>query len=328
MRPLLVTSIFSCVVVLPLALEVCTELMGFLGSAVAYVIFQATQVTLLMIYLVWKRPHVAETWPGIGCWKESLEWEPMMEYLHLGAGGMFAQSEWIYWEALGLIIGKMGVLELSVYTIPNQVVMAMCMSPFAFGIALAIRMGVTFNTSVARVQQIVLTTLVASAILFGLVTIAMYVCSDAIFSVFTNDPEVLGLAHKIWWKVCVLNFNVAIFGILTGIATGLGAQWTLGAVNFFFLWGFGIPVTYYFAWLQGGGLETAWNWINPPYTCMNISLCAIFTTTDWYKVQEKIKSGEIVDFSAELEPRYHHNTGMLPTTTTNQDATEITSLLR
>ena len=97
MRPLIYVSMFCCVLVLPIALEVCTERMGFLGSAVAYVIFQAFQPILLLLYLHKVQPHVAGSWPGWSVWKEALRWEPMMEYLHLGAGGILAQSEWIYW---------------------------------------------------------------------------------------------------------------------------------------------------------------------------------------------------------------------------------------
>lgn len=93
-------------------------------------------------------------------------------------------------------------------------------------------------------------------------------------------------------QVAIYNWNVSIFGILWGIATGLGLQWTLGVINLFFLWGFGIPVTYYFALVQGGGLNAAWTWINAPYTGMNISLIILFCTLDWKVVQAKILSRE------------------------------------
>ena len=72
-------------------------------------------------------------------------------------------------------------------------------------------------------------------------------------------------------------------------------QWGLGAVNFTFLWIFGIPVTYHFALVKGGGLDSAWTWINVPYAMMNLTLIAIFVTKDWHAVQAKIRSGEIVE---------------------------------
>jgi hypothetical protein len=35
----------------------------------------------------------------------------MVDYITLGMGGMFAQSEWIFWEAIGLVIGLLGVVS-------------------------------------------------------------------------------------------------------------------------------------------------------------------------------------------------------------------------
>jgi Na+-driven multidrug efflux pump len=293
------------VIILPIALEIFTANFGFLGSAMAYVCFQAIQTILLLLYLWWKQPQTTGTWPGLGCWREALKYKPMMEYLHLGAGGILAQSEWIYWEALGLIVGKMGVLQLSVHTIPNQVVMAMAMTPFAAGISLSIRMGVTLSQSVQRTKMIVAVTVLVSSLVSGIVSIVIFFKSRWIFAIFTTDEQVMGLAQSVWWKVCTFNFNVSIFAILCGVATGLGQQWTLGAVNFFFLWIFGLPVTYYFALVRGGGLDAAWTWINVPYACMNLSLLAIFVTADWHKVRDKIQERIVADPSTELESQTH-----------------------
>ena len=82
-------------------------------------------------------------------------------------------------------------------------------------------------------------------------------------------------------------------------------QWTLGAINFFFLWIFGIPITYYFALVRGGGLASVWTWINVPYTCMNIALIIIFIMADWQEVHEKIiereEACEALDVETQLE---------------------------
>eukprot|EP00797_Seminavis_robusta_P022883 Sro36_g022690.1 Uncharacterized transporter C323.07c (327) ;mRNA; r:16697-17677 len=280
----------------------------------AYVTFQASQSILLIIYLYWKRPYVAETWPDVfdkDAWKKALQWKPLMEYMNLGAGGMFAQSEWIFWEALGLIIGKLGVLELSTHTIPNQIIMMACLAPFAFGTALAIRMGITLTLNnnnhnkkngnhplpvdgVKSTQTMVIGIVTLCTILFGIMTIFLYIYQEWICGFFTTEAEVLAMAHKIWWKVALFSFNVAVFALFSGVATGLGMQWSLGAVNFFFLWVFGVPVTYHATITMGGGLEAAWMWINVPYLLMNVSLFGIFVTTDWYKIQEKILLGELV----------------------------------
>jgi multidrug resistance protein, MATE family len=316
MMPLIHVSLFSCVIVLPVALEIMTGAFGFLGSAMAFVIFQATQCILLLTYLYWRRPHVAQTLPGLGreSWRQALQWQPLMTYLSLGAGGMFAQSEWIFWEALGLIIGLTGVLGLSAHTVANQVIMLSFVCPYAFGTALAIRMGIKLSQkvdnnihsappdSVRQTQRMVMITVGLSTTMFVAATMLLYILRLRFYSFFTTEPEVIALVERIWWKVCVFGINCSVFAQLIGVVTGLGMQWYLGSVNFFFLYGFGLPVTYYSTITLGGGLEAAWTCINVPYALMNITLLGIFFFTDWHKIQEKILSGEIVQ-DPEVPPR-------------------------
>jgi len=290
MKPLILVSLLCTCVILPLSLQICINAMGFLGSAVGYVIFQVSQALSLLFYVYWKQPHDPRTWSGLSLKivASALEWDQMKEFIHLGMGGIVAQCEWIFWEALGLVVGKLGVVALSVHTIPNQTIMAFCMVPFSFGVALAIRMGISLPVSVKRTQAIVLATAAFSALLFGLVSIGVYVYQDQIVGFFTTDDDVKELAEVVWSKVSLFNFNVAIFGILVGIATGLGKQWPLGVINFVFLWLFGLPMIYYTAIVLDQGLDGAWFWMNVPYLCMNITLIILFLFTDWNQVQEQI----------------------------------------
>ena len=92
-----------------------------------------------------------------------------------------------------------------------------------------------------------------------------------------------------------------MFALLWGVATGLGMQWTLAAINIVFLWALGIPVTYYLALVQKGGLAMVWTLINAPYLCMNISLTILFLMSDWGKVQAKIRERDEIEATSELE---------------------------
>jgi hypothetical protein len=92
-----------------------------------------------------------------------------------------------------------------------------------------------------------------------------------------------------------------MFALLWGVATGLGMQWTLAAINLVFLWAFGIPVTYYLALVKNGGLAMVWTLINAPYLCMNISLIILFLLSDWGKVQAKIRERDEIEATSELE---------------------------
>jgi hypothetical protein len=127
MTPLVIVCLVCCIFVLPIGVFgfLQESWLGFLGSAWTIVMFQASQAILLLCYLIRWHPHTQGTWPG-------LSWTTIQQafrepkgafgtYFCLGLGGMLATSEWIYWESLTLLIGTMGVVPLSVHTIPTQV---------------------------------------------------------------------------------------------------------------------------------------------------------------------------------------------------------------
>jgi len=99
----------------------------------------------------------------------------------------------------------------------------------------------------------------------------------------------------VFTQVVLFNTNVAIFALLSGVATGLRMQWSQAAINLLFLWVFGIPITYYLALVRNGGLAMVWTLINVPYVCMNTCLILLFVRSDWYKVQAKIQQREDMD---------------------------------
>ena len=302
-RPLLIVLGISCVIVLPVALEVCTTIIGFLGSAVAYSVYQTSQAVLLVLYIWRFQPHRAETWPGLRSLKNAFRFKPFKAFLSLGLGGMFAQSEWVYWEAQGLMIGSLDVVSLAAHTIPNNLIMVTFMIPFGAGTALSIRMGTTLATNVPRTKKLVISTVSACMVVLAFVSVLMYAFRESIFAIFTTDEQVLARADMIWWKVCLFNFSAGLFAVLCGVAAGLGMQWTLALVNIGCLFGVGLPSTYYFSLVKHGGLGAAWTWINVPYILMNGILITSFAATDWYKISDEINARETQAAEAELLQR-------------------------
>jgi MATE family multidrug resistance protein len=191
MAPLVFVLIGTCGIVLPLALDRLVPWLGFIGSAYAILIYQASQAGLLLLYLIYKRPHNAMTWPGLQCWREALAWKQFTAYMRLGTGGMLAASEWWYWEVLCLLVGTLGVLPLSVHTIPTQVLTVSFMIPIGIGIALSIRLGATLPRNVKRAQQLVVGCGLFSIALFGIMSLLMWTCRNYIFGLFTTEQDVL-----------------------------------------------------------------------------------------------------------------------------------------
>lgn len=301
MMPLVLATLCSVFVILPTSLHILVPTMGLQGSALAILIYQVSQAGLVLLYLVWKKPHHPETWPDLSCWREALLWKPFVQYIRLGTGGIMASSEWIWWEMLTLMIGTLGVVPLSVHAIPTQVILTCFMLPYGIGIALSIRIGAILPTDFRRAKRLTLWSVLVSSVVFAVFSIAMYVMRERICSWFTTDPEVLAGAKEIWWKIAFSFFQSSYFGIFTGISYGLGMQWTQGWATVVFMWLFSLPAIYIHGIVFNGGLSAVWTWIYPPYIGINTIMAYKFIVADWEAISRSIRTREGINESDEAD---------------------------
>lgn len=296
MMPLVFTSLVGTCLILPTCLHFLVPLYGFIGSAYSILVYQMAQAVLLFCYLYFFQPHHTETWPGLSyqtCVRDALDWPAFSLYLKLGAGGMLASGEWIWWEFISLLIGRLGIVALGVHTIATQVITVTFMLPYGIGTGLAIRVGAILPRNVQRAQQLVILCCMVSTVFFVAASILLHTQRVAIIDIFSADSEIQDGAEEIWWKIVVYFFLLCIFGIITGVATGLGMQWTLGFTNVVFLWLVSLPGLYWFGIVvDGASLSTAWSWIFPPYLGMNLVLLYKFWVSDWNKISAAIRERE------------------------------------
>jgi Na+-driven multidrug efflux pump len=132
----------------------------------------------------------------------------------------------------------------------------------------------------------------------------LYIARYQVFAIFSKDPFVLEAADSIWWKVVVYFLALSVFGIVTGVAVGLGMQWTLGWANIIFLWFVALPGLYLSAIHFNGGLSAAWSWIYPPYLFMNVILIYRFYVSDWNVISLEIRRREGMDKEPSIENDY------------------------
>jgi len=211
------------------------------------------------------------------------------------------RSEWVYWETLSLAIGKLGVTALAVHTVPTQVITVSFMLPLGLGIALAIRLGSSLPVSVPHAKHLVLATLIVGTLIFSVLSWFLYHYRTSIFRIFTDDPDVMMGCERIWWQVCVYYSQLSIYALNMGIATGLGMQWTLGAITFCFLWVVGLPAAWYIGVYRMASLEVTWSFIYPPYIFMNCILLVAFVCKDWDAVQRDILARETEELDGEMD---------------------------
>jgi multidrug resistance protein, MATE family len=280
---------------LPFLLDGLVTAFGFVGSALAILVYQVSQVVLLIGYLWWHEPHQEGTWPGLGAWRAALEWKPLKAYLSLGMGGILSASEWIYWEILGLMVGTLGKLPLAIHTVPTQVISTAFMMPLGIGMALSIRLGQTLPRSVKRAKQLAAWTLGFTIVLVTMVSVGLYVFRVRIYQIFTTEQDVLDGCDLIWPQVVIYSWSLSMFAVCMGIASGLGMQWTLGVITFICLWIVGLPAVWYFAIYREGGIQVVWNCVFPPYLIMDIILIYRFYVADWDAISHEIRIRECIE---------------------------------
>ncbi|KAL7564842.1 hypothetical protein ACA910_001588 [Epithemia clementina (nom. ined.)] len=310
--PLIVTTVVSNVLVFPMTLQFFDYLLdeGFLAPAWATVIYYLFECVLVLSLLGYYQPHYPETWPDItnmAVWQQALAWPSMSAYLSLGLGGILTYLEWVYWEALSLMVGTFGVLPLSAHTIPSQILDVAYMLPWAMGIAVSIHLGhliakpLSSSSSslpvsqphVPQSQTLACMSLLTAVMGFGIPSIFLYLYArPTIVHWFTEDEDVMELCRQIWFHVCMLFFVLAMYAVVIGIAIGLGLQWTLGIVTVLCLWCVGFPAAYYLAVVQGGGLQAAWMCFWPPYVLINLIMCLVFWSADWNDISYQIRQRE------------------------------------
>mmetsp|Transcript_6276 Transcript_6276/g.8163 ORF Transcript_6276/g.8163 Transcript_6276/m.8163 type:complete len:512 (-) Transcript_6276:259-1794(-) len=289
MAPMVVSTLVSTLVVLPLALEALTGLFGFIGVALSFSLFYISNSLIVILWLWYSKSNRTGTWPGLSAWQEALAWKKFKAFMILSVGGMLAYLEWAYWEILTLIIGTFGALPLSAHTVPRQVSDMGYILPISIGLALAIRLGATISRNVLHARLLTVTTLLVGFFLFGSIAIAAYFCRGSMIGYFTQEAEVVKICNEIWLNACLYFFFSSIFGINLGISIGLAMQWTFGVVTVICMWLIGMPTTYYFAVVRKGGLSAVWACIWPPYLLINLCMCVLFMMKDWDSVSKQIR---------------------------------------
>jgi Na+-driven multidrug efflux pump len=169
------------------------------------------------------------------------------------------------------------------------------MMAFGIGVSLSVRLGVTLPRNVRRAKQLVWGTYLVSGFLFGLGSWALYRYRGYIYHIFTTDPLIMAGCEEIWGKVCLYFFLVSWFALSTGVANGLGKQWTLGLLLLGIFWCFGVPSLWYYGIDEAESLNVVWKWINPPYVFINLALLVVFVQADWDEISMDICKREGID---------------------------------
>mmetsp|Transcript_15781 Transcript_15781/g.24027 ORF Transcript_15781/g.24027 Transcript_15781/m.24027 type:complete len:221 (-) Transcript_15781:285-947(-) len=206
---------------------------------------------------------------------------------------------------MGTIVGMMGVIPLSVHTIPAVAVSLTFNIPLSIGNALSVRLGKTLPVSVPRAIWLSFGTYIFGLLVLLMVCASLDIWRESVLAFFTNEAVVKEGCEEIWPDVVAFIFHIGIFALNLGISNGLGKQMVIGAWTVIFLWILGLPLIYYTAIVQGGGLTKLWHWLYLPYLLVNIIMSFNFIF-DWEELGKEIRIREKLD-----SPINHDETNQL-----------------
>jgi Na+-driven multidrug efflux pump len=191
-----------------------------------------------------------------------------------------------------IIVGAIGSVELATHTVNASVSFMTFHLGVGFMVAICTRIGNILPVSVQKAKSICVWGSLFSYFVFAAVNLLVYTFDKAIISIFTNDPDVIAGCQQTWLDLFIFMLSINLFYVNSGIAVALGKQWILGVLTGLSMFGLGVPSIIYFAIIKGGGIESVWFWMWPPYVLLNIILTGIFLRADWEKISSFIRIRE------------------------------------
>ena len=303
--PLVTASVVSCFLVHPLLLRWLVPYLGFIGSGVAVSFTQTIMALIVFLYLYIKPEHHPQTWPGLSrkFLVESLQPQPVALFLKMSLGGVFALSEWWFWEINCFIVGSFGIIPLCVHTIAYNLVPLLFMIPLGISIGLTVRMGILLATDVPRAKKVATWCMGFTILVGAIVSGSLFLLRVPIVLLFTNDPKVLQGCEEIWPKLCIYTFILHIFGINSAILRALGMQWHIAAIIFGTCWVGALPTIVYFSIYRGGGLDAIWTILPFFYIIMQFLLAMCYTVgCSWEDIGHSIREEHLRRRSNSINP--------------------------
>lgn len=281
----------------PIILKYAISRYGFYGSGWAISITQSVQYLLCLAYIYFSGEYIPQTWPGLNLstMRDALNIKGLQTYLKLSFGGIFALSEWWFWEAICFLSGKFGVIDLCIHTVSYQLIPITFMVPLGVSIGLTVRMGVLLPVDVQGAKKLAAYTMTIVLIIGVLISCMMYKYQESIISLFTDDEEVIAGCKIIWFRLCIYNVLLYMFCMSRGILSALGLQWRTAVTMIICLWFIAIPTIVYCCINRGGGFFMMWRILPWTYVFLDIALTFCYVFADWEEIGARIKSESSIE---------------------------------
>lgn len=236
--------------------------LGVQGAAIAVLVVQATQLTLMLTYALWL-PQARRFALMQRFWRP--DWGALWHVLRLGLPvGITAVAEIAMFTSANLMMGWIGVVPLAAHGIALQIASIAFMVHLGLSNAATIRIGQSQgHGDAAAMREISFTVIVLSLAVTGVVIAVFLSIPEILVGAYLDmgkpmAPEILSLAIflLVWAAIFQLadGMQAIALGLLRGVQDTRVPMW-LTAIAY---WGVGLPASYLLAFFAGFGPGGIW----------------------------------------------------------------------
>ncbi|XP_027717470.1 multidrug and toxin extrusion protein 2 isoform X2 [Vombatus ursinus] len=260
--------------------------LGVPGSALANTISQYIQAIILFLYIVVKKLYL-ETWGG---WSlQCLQgWEA---FLSLAIPGMLMICiEWWAYEIGSLLIGLLGVVELSAQSIIYEVSAVAYMIPLGLGSAICVRVGNALGAGdIHAAKRSAVTGVLCTVGIFLVIGSLLAILKDILGRIFTDDEEVNALVSWVMPVYIVYNLFESLCCVCGAVLRGTGRLVFGATVNAIAYYGIGLPIGAVLVFVIKIGVMGLW---------LGMLVCVILATITFIiytaRINWKLASEEVI----------------------------------
>ncbi len=228
---------------------------GVVGSAWATCVSRFAMFAFLAV-AAW--PVIA---PRLGRFsRRALEWRPLARFVRLGAPiGLQHELEFLAFAVVGLLMGRIGVLEQSGHQLAITPAALTFMVPLGVGVAASVRVGHGVGMGDGPgVRRSAAVALLIGAAFMALSSFVLLIFALPIAGLFTNDADLALFAATLLPLAAAFQLFDGVQVVALGVLRGAGDTLVPMLINLLGYWLIGFPVGYYLAFGAGLGAHGLW----------------------------------------------------------------------
>ncbi|KAK3906896.1 ethionine resistance-conferring protein 1 [Staphylotrichum tortipilum] len=252
---------------------------GFEGAPLAVAVTQNLLPLLLIVYVFKVHRDASQAWGGFRRAAFN-NWGPMVR-LAL-PGFLMVEAEWLAFEILTLVAGRMGVDFLAAQSVLVTITGTTFQTPFALCIASSTRVANLIGAKLVDAAKTSAKVTIVGGVLVGLFNVTLLtVFRNHIPLLFTQDSEVIALVAKTLPVCAAMQLFDGMAAVSHGLLRGLGRQEFGGYANLVCYYLVALPLSFAFGLSLDWGLSGLWLGVTVGLFIVSLAEYGFMGMIDW-----------------------------------------------